>query len=272
MRNSVGKYALLLSSLVLCSNDVAAKKQDLDATIRDIIHQEVDTYMDKKEEALLKNIETAWNIVVPNKTVAKIINGDGDEETETNEGTGFVIGDKYITLNHVVSYYAQEIETPFGSLSLPIERIEEKTYIDDIELISIIESQETDIAVFQLPEELCKKYCNEGVPISSQVYVGLEVFWIGNPGNSGKVLRHGKIGRTDLPVDTPLEGVEGAIGLSTYVIPGDSGSPIFNAKGELLGVVQFSQSFPQGSLGFFKPFDQFRPYLTSNAEEKESLK
>lgn len=270
MSNNATKYALILSSLVLCSGAAASKNPTLDATIRDMIRQEVKAYHHQEEEALLKNIESVWNSVVPNKTVAHIINESGVEETHTNEGTGFVVGDKYITLDHVVSYYPDEIETPFGSIPSSVKRVEEKTYIDGVELISIEENPKTDIAVFQLPEELCKKYCNEGVPFSSDLYVGLDVFWIGNPGNSGKVLRYGKIGRTVLPADALLEGIEGAIGLSIYVIPGDSGSPVFNIKGELLGVVQFSQEFSEGSLGFFKPIDQFRPYLTSMNEPQQT--
>ncbi len=265
MSNKGATYSLIFSSLIFYSGNAgAAKTPTIDATIRSVVRQEMEAYHKQQEQALLKNVETAWNIVVPNKTVLTFNNPiSGLEETIEGEGTGFVVGDKYITLDHVTSLYEKEIDGPLGPITMPIERLEEKTYINDIELTPVIESPETDIAVFQLPKELCQKYCNEGVNISSELYVGLDVFWIGNPGNSGKVLRYGKIGRIDLPADIPLEGVDSAIGLNTYVIPGDSGSPVFNTKGELLGVVQFSQSFSGGSLGFFKPIDPFLPYLTS---------
>lgn len=267
MSNTVTKYTLLSSLLFYSGNAYAAKNQSLDTTIRNLIHQEVEAYHRHKEEVLLKNIEFAWKIVVPNNTISTFTNINGDEETREWGGTGFVVGDKYVTLDHVVSLHEDEIDTPFGSLDIPVQRREEKTYIDEVELISIEENQQTDIAVFQLPEELCKKYCNEGVPFGSDIYIGLDVFWIGNPENTGKTFRYGKIARTSLSVAIPMEGIEGAIGLGTYAIPGDSGSPVFNAKGELLGVIQFSQQSSSGSLGFFKPIEQFRPYLISSTEQ-----
>lgn len=272
MSNTVTKYTLLSSLLFYSGDAYAAKNQSLDTTIRNLIHQEVEAYHRHEEEVLLKNIEFAWNIVVPNNTISTFTNMNGAEETREWGGTGFVVGDKYVTLDHVVSLHGDEIDTPFGSVDIPVQRREEKTYIEGVELISIEENPQTDIAVFQLPEELCKKYCNEGVPFCSDIYVGLDVFWIGNPENTGKIFRSGKVGRTLLPTAASLEGIEGAIGLGTYVIPGDSGSPVFNAKGELLGVIQFSQQSSNGSLGFFKPIEQFRQYLISNTEEKESLK
>jgi hypothetical protein len=267
MRNSVGRYALVLSSLVLCSGNVgAATKPTLDATIRDIIRQEVNAYHNQEEDALLKNIEYVWNTVVQNKTLTELSNEVGNEIMIESEGTGFVIGDKYITLEHVVSL--EYLESPFGAMPLPEEmKISEKTYIDDIELIPIEVNGDTDVAIFQVPEELCKKYCNDGIiPTNTEQYIGMEVWWIGNPGLSGKTLREGLISRLDIPIDViddpEWKNVIGSIGLSTYVVPGDSGSPVFNKKGEIVGVIQASHS----NIGYLKPIQFFTPYLQCNQE------
>lgn len=197
-----------------------------------------------------------WNSVQFNKT--ETIEADGN--THVQEGTGFVFGDKYITLDHVVNLNELRIPTPWGIITRTIEKKQETTYVDKIPLEKIESSDQTDVAVFKLPYELCVKYCNEGMPVNTSPKLGEEIYWVGHPGLSGKTLRFGRISRLDNPSDEPK--YEGSFGLSTYCVGGDSGSPAFNSRAELIGVVQGGHS----QVCYVKPIKAFLDVIVQEAK------
>lgn len=196
-------------------------------------------------------IKQSMNAVVMNKTITYEKSENKIVENESM-GTGFVMGDKYYTADHVVSQYEKIFITPIMQVAVPIQKENEITFIDGIPLEEIVNSRDTDVAIFRLPKELCAKYCNQSTYSLEPLEIGQQVYFIGNPKNTGKVFRMARIGRLDAPKQMNGE-YSGAIGLDTYTIFGDSGSPVFNMKGEVIGVIQALVA----GMGYFKPIRQF---------------
>src|SRR3990167_858834 len=66
--------------------------------------------------------------------------------------------------------------------------------------------------------------------------------------------RMARIGRLNVPKEmNGGHGYDGDIGLDTYAVMGDSGSPVFNMKGRVIGVMQAVA----GTMGYFKPIKHF---------------
>ena len=198
-------------------------------------------------------IKNSVDAVVFNKTITY---EKSDEKTIENEsrGAGFVMGKRYYTVDHVVSQYEKVYRTPVMNLTIPIEREKEITSIDDIPLEEIVNDKNADVAVFRLPKELCAKYCNDLAYSTEPLEIGQQVYFIGNPNNTGKVFRMARIGRLNVPKEmNGGHGYDGDIGLDTYAVMGDSGSPVFNMKGRVIGVMQAVA----GTMGYFKPIKHF---------------
>lgn len=192
--------------------------------------------------------QRAMDMVVKNNTIAI----DEFGQKLSMGGTGFVIGDKYISLDHVTTIYDIDEHT-----ELDRDLVEyEDTYLKGIKLEKIVEDKATDIAVFRLPENLCRKYCNDGVEFDTEYTLGKKVFWIGFPDAVRKILRHGRIGNSK-PSEEPEREMAGAISLDIYITPGSSGSPVFNMDGDIMGVLQYLK----GGVGYFKPISEFEEYL-----------
>ena len=197
-----------------------------------------------------QDYQKSSDIVLFNTTRTHYKEGKNIDSIYTN-GTGFVVGCKYYTVDHVVSQYNIQIESPFGIIYKTFERLKEDTFVENEKLEEIVNNKNNDVAIFSLTTNLCKKYKND-IKFSYDIQLGQEVYYIGNPNLTGKTLRHSRISRLSPPDNVSIE-YKDSIGLDTYVIKGDSGSPVFNINGEVIGVIQ---SF-YGGIGYFKPIKQF---------------
>lgn len=196
-------------------------------------------------------IKNSMDAVVFNRTIT-YEKSDNKTVEHNTKGTGFVMGDKYYTMDHVVSKYEKILINGALSLMVPIEKEKEITFIDGIPLEEIVNDKNADVAVFRLPKGLCVKYCNNLAYSTEPLEIGQQVYFIGNPSNTGKVFRMARIGRLNVPKEMKGE-YDGGIGLDTYAIMGDSGSPVFNMKGKVIGAIQAVA----GTMGYFKPIRQF---------------
>jgi len=190
---------------------------------------------------------------------------------ETNEyritGTGVVVGDRYLTVDHVVSRYEKVTYFSMSASRVPYSSRQEQTYLlngeQRIPLKEIVNDRRLDIAVFRIPPEYCDGVCND--MDASDLYMdelalGTDVMFIGYPAKIGHYYREAKFaGMIDkgkqyndheLPVD--------AIAIFPSLITGDSGSGLFDKRtGKLMGINYYNIQ----TLGLVKPIGVFEPYL-----------
>jgi len=191
---------------------------------------------------------------------------DGEHDYRVT-GTGVVVGDKYLTVDHVVSRY--EKVTHFGMSASRVqytERSERTWLVNDgqrIPLEEIVNDRGLDIAVFRIPAEYCEDVCNdmdESDLYTQELPLGTEVMFIGYPAKIGHYYREAKFAGMiekgeryndhELPVD--------AIAIFPSLITGDSGSGLFDMHtGKLMGINYYNIQ----TLGLVKPISIFEPYL-----------
>ncbi len=164
-----------------------------------------------------------------------------------SRGVGIVFGSYVLTLNHVVTQKSLEADTPFGRITLPSTKLEEKTYLVSSEsrliLKAVLKDPQLDIALFEIPANnlnLGSLDCPVGN--SDELTVGTFLYIIGNPLNSGVNTREGIVSAV-----LGLQGTEistrrsDLFVISNGVLPGDSGAPVLALRDgvpELVGLVQ----------------------------------
>lgn len=182
-------------------------------------------------------------------------------------GTGVVVGDKYLTVDHVVSQYEKVTRFSMTTSRIEYSNRDEQTYLVEeeqrIPLREVVNDRDRDIAVFQIPEEYCDGICNDMK--SSDLYVGqpalgAKVMFIGYPAKIGHYYREANFagmidkGKQYNDHELPLD----AIAIFPSLITGDSGSGLFDRRtGKLMGINYFNIQ----TLGLVKPIDVYRPYL-----------
>ncbi|QOR48145.1 trypsin-like peptidase domain-containing protein [Trueperella pecoris] len=162
-----------------------------------------------------------------------------------SSGSGFIIDaeGRIITNDHVVS----------GANSLFVTLSDGRVY--EAELVGSDEA--TDLAVIKLvspPEGLTVARFGD----SSAVKVGQPVAAIGNPLGLSSTMTTGIISALDRPVQTVKQGrspasstrvVTNAIQIDAAVNPGNSGGPVFDATGAVIGVASSIASLGENTMG-----------------------
>ncbi len=187
--------------------------------------------------------------VVTIETQTLFETGETSERVVKNlRGIGVVAGPYVLTLDHVVTVNGLEIPTPFGKISLPSKKIEEKTFLvfqgRKLVLEKVLKDPSLDMALFEIPPndlDLASLTCPIGN--SDELTVGNFLYVAGNPLNSGINMREGIV--------SSILGLEGVTELSPRrgdlfvisngVLPGDSGAPVLAMRDgilELVGIVQ----------------------------------
>lgn len=185
----------------------------------------------------------------------------------TITGTGVVVGDKYLTVDHVVSQYEKVTYFSLTPSRVAYTDRQERTYLvnadQKIPLQEIVSDRSLDIAVFQIPEEYCDQVCNgldESDLYTGDIPLGTDVMFIGYPAKigfyyreskfAGVVQRGSKYNGREIPVD--------AIAIYPSLVTGDSGSGLFDKKtGRLMGINYYNIQ----TLGLVKPISVYEPYL-----------
>ncbi len=201
-------------------------------------------------------------------TYTKTINPNEKEEPFSHEkkGSGFVVGNYVFTVDHVVSKHSITYPTPYGPATYELDRIDEKTFIDELQVHPVIEDRQKDIAIFDLrkTEELCEIYCNdltlEDIASSEELYPGLKVYWMASPQLRGTFYRSSHVASIREVRDYNEEGVEkfldNSFSLNIGFRSGTSGKPVWaeiNGKTKIVGVGHFQLD----GLGFAKLMDEY---------------
>jgi len=188
------------------------------------------------------------------RALAKII-GDAviKVSTPSGLGSGFIIHpDGYaITNAHVVQGETKIKATIFEKSNREFRR----EVIDDIEILAV--NNHVDLALIKIPLGDREKLPFVYVQGSENLEAGQETFAIGNPLGLERTLSRGVVATTQ----RAFQGLA-FIQTTAQINPGNSGGPLFNLKGEVIGVTNMGIPAGEG-LGFAIPARYVRDFLNN---------
>lgn len=172
--------------------------------------------------------------------------------TPSGLGSGVIINREghAITNAHVVQGETKLQATvwfpePDGSLT--------RKDIDEVEIVAV--NNEMDLALVKIPRVEGREFVPAPMEREERLEIGQPVFAIGNPLGLERTLTQGVIstprrsmgGRTYIQTDTPIN-------------PGNSGGPLFNTRGEVIGITNMKLMFGE-NMGFAIPARYVKDFL-----------
>jgi len=173
-------------------------------------------------------------------------------QTPSGLGSGFIINDRgYCVTNYHVVERETRIsvtifhKTPGGDF--------EKRRIKDVRILAL--NPFFDLALLQIPKQADIPFTVASLTPDSDQKEGEEVFAIGNPLGLERSVSQGII-------STRNRNFEGVVYIQTTadINPGNSGGPLFNARGEVIGVTNMKLLGAEG-LGFAIPIAYVKHFL-----------
>ena len=201
---------------------------------------------------------TASGMKLPESTpkeLAKTIGGAVIKvSTPSGLGSGFIIHPEgyAITNAHVIQGERKIKATVFEQT----EREFRREVIDDVEILAV--NNHIDLALIKLTHPDGEPFPFVYVEGSERIEVGQDVFAIGNPLGLERTLSRGVVATTQ----RNFEGMT-YVQTTAQINPGNSGGPLFNLKGEVVGVTNMGIPMGEG-LGFAIPARYVRDFLNNN--------
>jgi serine protease Do len=175
-------------------------------------------------------------------------------QTPAGLGSGFIINERgfCITNYHVIEKETRIAVTLFQRASGG-DFVRRR--IDDVKLIAL--NPFFDLALLQIPEQPDLKFHPVYLSRDDDQKEGDEVFAIGNPLGLERSVSRGI-------VSTRNRNFQGLTYIQTtaQINPGNSGGPLFNARGEVVGVTNMKLAFGEG-LGFAIPVSYLKHFLAN---------
>jgi len=172
-------------------------------------------------------------------------------ETPGGKGSGFIINDEgYAVTNHHVIDGETRISAIFYENTVSGLR---RRRIEDVAIVAL--NPFVDLALLKLPPQKDMKHAHVYLGSIEDLNVGDGVFAVGNPLGLERSVSQGI-------VSTRNRNFEGLVYLQTdtAINPGNSGGPLFNLRGEVIGVVNMKST--QGeNLGFAIPINYVKDFL-----------
>jgi len=175
-------------------------------------------------------------------------------ETPSGLGSGFIINSRgyCVTNYHVVEQETRIAvtifhKTPQGDFT--------RRRIDDVKILAL--NPFFDLALLQIPQQDDLKFQPVFLAESGEQFEGEEVFAIGNPLGLERSVSQGI-------VSTRNRTFEGLVYIQTTadINPGNSGGPLFNRRGEVVGVTNMKIAGGEG-LGFAIPVGYVKHFLSN---------
>ncbi len=173
-------------------------------------------------------------------------------QTPSGLGSGFIVNERgfCVTNYHVIERETRVAVTIFhhnesGEFS--------RRRIDDVKILAL--NPFFDLALLQIPEQTEFKFRPVFLAQDDDQKEGDEVFAIGNPLGLERSVSRGI-------VSTRNRNFEGLVYIQTtaQINPGNSGGPLFNSRGEVVGVTNMKLIFGEG-LGFAIPVGYLKHFL-----------
>ncbi|MEX1098606.1 MAG: trypsin-like peptidase domain-containing protein [Planctomycetales bacterium] len=172
--------------------------------------------------------------------------------TPAGLGSGFIVDDRGYC---VTNYHVVEKETRIAvTIFHRGEKGDfERRRIDDVKIVAL--NPFFDLALLQIPEQKDFPFRPVYLAGGDDYREGDPVFAIGNPLGLDRSVSQGI-------VSTRNRNFEGLtyIQTTTEINPGNSGGPLFNTRGEVVGVTNMKLAFGEG-LGFAIPVAYLRHFL-----------
>lgn len=183
--------------------------------------------------------------------------------TPSGLGSGFIIhpDGHAITNAHVIQGETKIKATVFEQGERDFKRVN----IDDVEIVAV--NNHLDLALIKLNHPDGKPFRTVYVQGAERLEVGEEVFAIGNPLGLERTLSTGVVSTTQ----RNFEGMS-FVQTTAEINPGNSGGPLFNSRGEVVGVINMGATFADG-IGFGIPVRYLRDFLRNReafAYDKEN--
>lgn len=196
---------------------------------------------------------------LPRKSVKELAEQFGEGvvliQTPGGLGSGFVVNESgfCVTNYHVVEKETRIAATIFRHGS---EGEFQRRRIDDVKIIAL--NPFFDLALLQIPAQKDLKFKPVFLAKTDDVHEGEEVFAIGNPLGLERSISQGIVG-------TKNRNFRGLVYIQTTaeINPGNSGGPLFNNRGEVIGVTNMKLLFAEG-LGFAIPTPYLKLFLANH--------
>lgn len=171
--------------------------------------------------------------------------------TPSGLGSGFIIHpDGYaITNAHVIQGERRLKAVVYQQADREFRRLT----IEDVEILAV--NNHLDLALLKLKHPDAKPFITTPIQGAEDLDVGQDVFAIGNPLGLERTLSRGVIANKQ----RDFEGLT-FIQTTAQINPGNSGGPLFNLKGEVIGVTNMGVPGGEG-LGFAIPARYVRDFL-----------
>jgi len=183
--------------------------------------------------------------------------------TPAGLGSGFILNeDGYLITNfHVIEGESEIGVEVYHRLDGQLDR---RTY-KEVRIIAM--NKFADLALLKIEDAGAPKFSHVPLGDVETLEVGERVFAIGSPLGLERTVTEGI-------VSTKTRGIEGSLYLQTtaQINPGNSGGPLFNLRGEVIGVTNMKIQFGEG-IGFAIPVDSvkyFLQYRDAYAYDKEN--
>ncbi|MGD0815047.1 MAG: trypsin-like peptidase domain-containing protein [Verrucomicrobiota bacterium] len=191
----------------------------------------------------------------PERSVRELANELGEAvvqvRTPAGLGSGFFINPEGFL---ITNFHVTEGETQI-SVEVYLQRngqIERKVY-KQVRIVAL--NKFADLALLHIEDKDAPKFSCVMLGDSDKVAVGDSVFAIGSPLGLERTVTEGI-------VSTKTRQFEGTLYLQTtaQINPGNSGGPLFNLRGEVIGVTNMKITFGEG-LGFAIPVEAVKFFL-----------
>ena len=192
----------------------------------------------------------------PERSVRELVAqlGEGVVQVRTPGGLGsgfFINEDGHLITNfHVIEGETQISVEVYHQRDGQLER---KSY-KQVRIVAM--NKFADLALLRIEDKDAPKFARVLLGDADALSVGERVFAIGSPLGLERTVTEGIL-------STKTRQMQGALYLQTtaQINPGNSGGPLFNLRGEVIGVTNMKLTFAEG-LGFAIPVEQVKFFLT----------
>jgi serine protease Do len=171
--------------------------------------------------------------------------------TPNGLGSGFIINDEgfLMTNFHVIENETQISVEVYHQKAGSLER---KSY-KQVRIMAM--NKFADLALLKIEDKDAPKFAKVLLGDSDALAVGDRVFAIGSPLGLERTVTEGILSTSTRPMQGELY-----LQTTTQINPGNSGGPLFNLRGEVVGVTNMKITFGEG-LGFAIPVDAVKYFL-----------